>query len=1675
MADDFQYDVFLSHDSADKPRVRRLAERLREAGLRVWFDEWMIKLGDDIFLAIEKGLQYSRTQVLCISKAALDSDWVKLERSTVLFRDPTNEGRRFIPLLLSDCKPPDTLRRYRYVDLRKDTDAAFDELLTACRPEAEEPTSIPQAGPTENWQSGQCGNLSVVFERKPDYPRLLFTVVNGTDTIVQVTAVRVILAACLPDDHWEAEGLISPSAALDCSLESMPTGSVKRVFGGDVVAELKPGEMQSFRLAFEAIDSINLVDLEIEFVSAAVPDPTLLVPPEVIVVHAPRSREPVTEIRTVRRERCRSLLDAHLQTGTGHHNPVDCPLWHRLLLEGIGCLCSDDLGVGICDLAEILERDQDCRSRFLASVTHAYDGNPPTALQEDPSGYLRSWIEDAETGRSVAELPSSDAPERSRPPRMSDNHQSQGNPPSGADATAEEELLSLCREGVWTTHAAYARAAVRNGWTREAIIRFEQALRHHAQALNVNLDLVIEEIQGGSPAVIQYHTEVQRWQLHIDIVRPLLCYPLFAQFQNVFLLHETTHAKQGDLLGAGSYHGLQHIYVAEHRPKLLATLGFRDWEGDFGMPPVVLTAAEKRKICSVVPENEVVRCAKEVHADATALRSGYRHVSVSEGEKTLGLRSFTKVLIEYVHEIARFVPDRDCQSEVTRHGRERLPLVARFAALADTLQKVAAGLDESDKAAFMEGLSATVREIGSIDAHTCTVAELPSEHADDALHALAERLSVYARGLDGAEQQAFESLRQLYAAHLRLCLDPKTISAVGIDRLLEALDQRSDPDLRCRAAEYLGETKSAAVLPHLTERIGDEDDEHVRRSMVNAGIEILARISPAVASDIVHKLVEGGDFIGTFKTLADLQHLAADEPAEALETIRALVPVPLFTLQCRMPLRMIARNHPDEVIFQVIQPLLRDSYWETRGFAVRFLADLGESNPKKAIPLILDGIADEKDPPINRERGHALASIAGRHPDAVIPHALQLLSQDSSSVQNAAVTALRAAARSAYETVWDGLQQRLKSGSKRERNGAILALGAIWGDRSSEGLTHIRELLGIADDENFLYVADAVAAIGRYDRASFEQALDYLLRREETVLVGIGLLALGHLVEHDPFFCLRRFREAMAILPEPTSPELQPLDSSNPKAFRFVEIAQHLGMAVSLARRTKLGVAKMLAKEMAAHSNSFVVLAAMVYADATKKYVVNDSVQMLTALSFDRHFGHVATMFLDSDADAGARRVPQGVPKLDQDDIDSIRAEYTGYRKRCQEEGWGWTNCSLGERQLPALAFHMRQLGIEFDDTGLEADLRRLEERDIDHSSMLDMDFYAYTLALGYELNYDASEADCIDRDARHEKRGFVRRKLEKAEFECLRAQVLSTFPEPAIDEYCEALQFAREERDGAAILGLVFFLREMGEDLSPGCEDVAEIGRWLESVKVGERDAVFNSLHIAEAYYRLKRVAPALPREVAAVEMTAQHRQTIYAALASMRTSCLREGRSWTGCIGAEQSLSILCFYMRALDMAYDYPQLVEDLNKIITRSDIGDDLRELKMHFFSAKLGVDSGVQKTICENVFGARKAWDRNDLDGQDRLRYHHLRSALGLPARSTGDMADIRLALEHVRAIGKGDAILTMCFQLVEMGEDVCLEEGDVSNILEAYAEKRQRGGCGLAETAYRYQALQPRR
>src|SRR3954466_906732 len=134
----FLYDIFLGHSFTDKAVVRPIAERLRNEGLKVWFDEWVLKPGDSIPAKIEEGLDHSRILVLCMSANAFGSDWAQLESQTFRFRDPLNKQRRFIPLRLDDAPIKGSLAQFHYINwLLEDREQEYAKLFAGCRSEAE--------------------------------------------------------------------------------------------------------------------------------------------------------------------------------------------------------------------------------------------------------------------------------------------------------------------------------------------------------------------------------------------------------------------------------------------------------------------------------------------------------------------------------------------------------------------------------------------------------------------------------------------------------------------------------------------------------------------------------------------------------------------------------------------------------------------------------------------------------------------------------------------------------------------------------------------------------------------------------------------------------------------------------------------------------------------------------------------------------------------------------------------------------------------------------------------------------------------------------------------------------------------------------------------------------------------------------------------------------------------------------------------------------------------------------------------------------------------------------------------------------------------------------------------------------------------------------------------------
>lgn len=96
---DFAWDVFISHASEDKDEVARpLAHLLQAAGLRVWYDEQSLKLGDSLNESIANGLRRSRYGLVILSPYFIKKKkWTAYEINA-LFSLEDADRRRILPV-----------------------------------------------------------------------------------------------------------------------------------------------------------------------------------------------------------------------------------------------------------------------------------------------------------------------------------------------------------------------------------------------------------------------------------------------------------------------------------------------------------------------------------------------------------------------------------------------------------------------------------------------------------------------------------------------------------------------------------------------------------------------------------------------------------------------------------------------------------------------------------------------------------------------------------------------------------------------------------------------------------------------------------------------------------------------------------------------------------------------------------------------------------------------------------------------------------------------------------------------------------------------------------------------------------------------------------------------------------------------------------------------------------------------------------------------------------------------------------------------------------------------------------------------------------------------------------------------------------------------------------------
>jgi len=78
--DDREFDVFISHASEDKDDiVRPLAHALRERGLEVWYDEFVLCIGDSLRRKIDEGISRSKFGLVVFSGPFFAKGWPQHE------------------------------------------------------------------------------------------------------------------------------------------------------------------------------------------------------------------------------------------------------------------------------------------------------------------------------------------------------------------------------------------------------------------------------------------------------------------------------------------------------------------------------------------------------------------------------------------------------------------------------------------------------------------------------------------------------------------------------------------------------------------------------------------------------------------------------------------------------------------------------------------------------------------------------------------------------------------------------------------------------------------------------------------------------------------------------------------------------------------------------------------------------------------------------------------------------------------------------------------------------------------------------------------------------------------------------------------------------------------------------------------------------------------------------------------------------------------------------------------------------------------------------------------------------------------------------------------------------------------------------------------------------------
>jgi WD40 repeat protein len=222
------FDVFLSHNSRDKPAVRQLRDRIVEHDLAVWFDEDQLRPGIPWQQLLESGIKNSRSVAVLVGKDGI-GPWENEEMRAAL-QLAVKDGRPVIPVLLPGLTAPPELPLFlsnrTWVDLRAGlTDDGVARLIWGITGE--------KPRPADRQSSGRVGGVPAAAPVPPppadDTPMTRDELLSRLSAISSSQLQEVLFRMAIPPHHLPGASATQTERAIAAILYVEQQGRLRQL------------------------------------------------------------------------------------------------------------------------------------------------------------------------------------------------------------------------------------------------------------------------------------------------------------------------------------------------------------------------------------------------------------------------------------------------------------------------------------------------------------------------------------------------------------------------------------------------------------------------------------------------------------------------------------------------------------------------------------------------------------------------------------------------------------------------------------------------------------------------------------------------------------------------------------------------------------------------------------------------------------------------------------------------------------------------------------------------------------------------------------------------------------------------------------------------------------------------------------------------------------------------------------------------------------------------------------------------------------------------------------------------------------------------------------------------------------------------------------------------------